>query len=184
MMCFVRLVCCVLQWHHHPIEGPVSLMTCGALAFQGTESLRDRWVIPGICDYDVHMIKLFFKTLRAILGPFMLLWEYLTRPQGVVRTPEDQRVVDRECLNLTLYQFKTCPFCIKVRQEMRRLSLNIATLDAQRPGAARDDLLRGGGEIKVPCLRIREAGGTERWLYESGKIIEYLRNRYTTGALP
>jgi len=130
------------------------------------------------------MIRLFFKTLRVILGPFMLLWEYLTRPKGIVRKPEDQQAVDQACRNLTLYQFKTCPFCIKVRQEMRRLSLPIATLDAQHAGTDRDELLRGGGEIKVPCLRIREEGGAERWLYESGKIIEYLRNRYNTGALP
>lgn len=125
------------------------------------------------------MIKVFFKTLRWILGPFMLLWEYLTRPKGILRTQEDQQAVDRECRNLTLYQFRTCPFCIRVRQEMRSLSLDIATLDAQHPGKHREDLLEGGGEIKVPCLRIKEDTGTERWLYESGKIIEYLRNQFT-----
>lgn len=130
------------------------------------------------------MIKLFFKTLRVILGPFMLLWEYLTRPKGIVRTLADQEAVDRECQYLSLYQFRTCPFCIKVRQEVRRLSLTIATFDAQHPGVNQDDLLRGGGEIKVPCLRIKEKSGTEHWLYESGKIIEYLRQRYDTGALP
>lgn len=130
------------------------------------------------------MIRLFFKALRVILGPFMLLWEMLTRPRGIVRTPEAQQAVDRECRNLSLYQFKTCPFCIKVRQEMRRLSLPIQLRDAQHEGGHRDDLLRGGGEIKVPCLRIQEAGGTEQWLYESGKIIEYLRNRYDQGVRP
>jgi len=130
------------------------------------------------------MIKLFFKTLRVILGPFMLLWEYLTRPKGIVRTREDQQAIDRECQNLTLYQFRTCPFCIKVRQEMRRLSLDICCLDAQTDGIHRDELLHGGGELKVPCLRIAGDTGTQTWLYESGKIIEYLRNRYNQGALP
>ncbi len=130
------------------------------------------------------MIKLFFKTLRLILGPFMLLSEYLTRPSGIVRTPEEQQAIDRECQSLSLYQFRTCPFCIKVRQEMRRLSLNIRCLDAQPQGIHRDALLRGGGEVKVPCLHIKEENGAERWLYESGKIIEYLRNRYNKGALP
>ena len=129
------------------------------------------------------MIKLFFRILRVILGPFMLLWEYLSRPKGVLRTPEHQQAVDRECQSLRLYQFRTCPFCIKVRQEMRRLSLDIVTLDAQPAGAVREELLRGGGEIKVPCLRIKEETGAERWLYESGRIIEYLRHRYDTGAL-
>lgn len=130
------------------------------------------------------LVRTFFKTLRVVLGPFMLLWEYLTRPGGLVRAPEEQQVVDRECQNLVLYQFKTCPFCIRVRQEMRRLSLNIECLDAQPEGIHRDALLRGGGEVKVPCLRIKEENGTERWLFESGKIIEYLRNRYNEGVLP
>lgn len=114
----------------------------------------------------------------------MLIWEYLTRPKGIIRSAEKQRVVERECQNLALYQFKTCPFCIKVRQEMRRLSLNIQCLDAQSEGVHRDALRHGGGEVKVPCLRIKEENGAERWLYESGKIIEYLRNRYNEGALP
>jgi len=130
------------------------------------------------------MIKLFFKTLRLILGPFMLLWEYLTRPSGIVRTLEAQQAIDRDCQGISLYQFRTCPFCIKVRQEMRRLSLNICCLDAQPEGMHRDALLRGGGVVKVPCLRIKEADGAERWLYESGKIIEYLRNRYDKGVFP
>ena len=130
------------------------------------------------------VIRMFFKTLRLILGPFMLLWEYLTRPRGVVRPPEAQQRIDRECQQLTLYQFRTCPFCIKVRQEMRRQSLNIQCLDAQTAGEHRDALLRGGGAIKVPCLRIKGENGAERWLYESGKIIEYLRNQYNKGALP
>lgn len=130
------------------------------------------------------MVRLFFKTLRLILGPFMLLWEYLTRPKGIIRTTEDQQVIDRECRNLTLYQFRTCPFCIRVRQEMRRLSLDIQCRDAQPEGTYRDELLCGGGQVKVPCLRIKEDMGEERWLYESEKVIEYLRNRFNKGALP
>lgn len=130
------------------------------------------------------MIRLFFKALRVILGPFMLLWEMLTRPRGIVRTPEAQQAVDRECRNLSLYQFRTCPFCIKVRQELRRLSLPVQLRDAQPEGRYRDELLRGGGEIKVPCLRIQDDAGTEQWLYESGKIIAYLRNRYDLRAQP
>ncbi|GAB1394229.1 hypothetical protein MASR1M60_23930 [Rhodocyclaceae bacterium] len=142
------------------------------------------FVFPGFAASYHHMIKLFFKILRIILGPFMLLWEYLTRPKGIVRTQDDRQVVDRECRQLSLYQFRTCPFCIKVRQEIRRLSLNIATIDAQHAGSSRDDLLKGGGEIKVPCLRIQEDTGEEQWLYESGRIIEYLRNRYDKGVKP
>jgi glutaredoxin len=125
------------------------------------------------------LVRLFFKVLRVVLGPFMLLWEWLTRPKGIVRTPEAQAEIDRQCRNLVIYQFRTCPFCIKVRQEMRRLSLNIQLLDAQPEGRHRTDLLRGGGRVMVPCLRITDAAGNSEWLYESDKIIDYLRGRFS-----
>jgi len=116
--------------------------------------------------------------LRVLLGPVMLLKEALTRPQGVVRTSAEQASVDAACRGLALYQYKTCPFCIKTRQEMRRLSLDIAKVDAQHAGPARTDLLQGGGQTKVPCLKITDAAGSSRWLYDSEKIIAYLRSRF------
>ncbi len=126
------------------------------------------------------VVRMFFRTLRVVLGPVMLFWEFVTRPTGLVRQPAAQAAVDGQCRNLVLYQFKTCPFCIKVRQEIRRLSLNIERLDAQPEGRNRDELVAGGGQAKVPCLRITDAAGKSEWLYESGQIIEYLRTRFST----
>lgn len=124
------------------------------------------------------IIRSFFKLLRLVLGPFMLLAEFLTRPRGIVRTPAAQAAVDQQCRELALYQYKTCPFCIKVRQEMRRLSLSVETRDAQQQGDNRAALLAGGGQTKVPCLKINDAAGNTQWLYESGEIIAYLRQRF------
>ncbi|MFZ5482621.1 MAG: glutaredoxin family protein [Pseudomonadota bacterium] len=124
------------------------------------------------------MIRAFFLTLRAILGPFLLLKERLTAPTGVVRTPEAQAAVDQACRQLALYQFATCPFCIKVRQELRRLSLNIELRDAQHDPIHRQALLDGGGKAQVPCLAITGANGQTRWLYESSDIIAYLRGQF------
>ena len=123
-------------------------------------------------------IRAFFKTLRAVLGPVMLLKENFTRPKGVVRIQAAQDKVNRQCKSLTLYQYKTCPFCIKVRQEMSRLSLNIERIDAQPEGPHRQALLKGGGQTKVPCLKITDKAGRSQWLYESDKIIAYLRERF------
>lgn len=123
-------------------------------------------------------VRWFFRTLRIVLGPFMLLWERLTRPRGIVRAAAAQAEVERQCRDLVLYEFRTCPFCIKVRQEMRRLALPIERRDAQHPGPHRDALVAGGGKAMVPCLRIAEAGGDVRWLYESGAIIDFLRTRF------
>jgi glutaredoxin len=124
------------------------------------------------------VIRTFFRTLRVVLGPVMLLKERLTQPAGVQRAPAAQAAVDQQCQSLALYQFSTCPFCIKVRQEMRRLSLPIEKRDAQHHTANRDALLQGTGATQVPCLRITEVDGQTRWLKDSAAIVAYLRERF------
>ncbi len=124
-------------------------------------------------------IRLFFKTLRVILGPVMLLKESLNRPKGLFRPPAAQQEVDQQCQSLVLYQYRTCPFCIKVRQEIRRLSLKIHRIDAQHEGCDRQELLQRGGQAKVPCLKITDPAGNSQWLYDSEKIRAYLLGRFS-----
>lgn len=128
------------------------------------------------------VIRAFFQTLRLVLGPVMLLKERLTNPEGVQRDAAAQAAVDQQCQSLALYQFNTCPFCIKVRQEMRRLSLPIEKRDAQHNAANREELLQSSGATKVPCLKITEADGQTRWLQDSNAIVTYLRERFGTSA--
>jgi glutaredoxin len=126
-----------------------------------------------------QLIRHLFRTLRVILGPVMLLKERLSRPTAEQRSIDRQTEVDRQCKDLALYQFQTCPFCIKVRREMHRLSLPIARLDAQRDAQNRTALLQGTGATKVPCLKITEADGSARWLTESSAINAYLHERFS-----
>ncbi len=126
------------------------------------------------------IIRTFFKTLRLVLGPVLLLKERLSHPAGLVRQPALQAQVDQQCRKLTLYQFKTCPFCIKVRQEIRRLSLTIEHRDAQHDVKNREELTQAGGQTKVPCLKITDEAGNSQWMYESDAIIAYLRGRFAT----
>ena len=125
------------------------------------------------------MIRMFFRTLRLVLMPLMLLWAKLATPKGIVRTVEAQQKIDLECGRLALYHFKTCPFCIKVRHEMARLSLPIGLRDAQHDSGHRSDLELGGGKIQTPCLMIRNDNGDVQWLYESNDIIKFLRQRFS-----
>jgi glutathione S-transferase len=108
----------------------------------------------------------------------VLLWEALTRPKGVVRAPALQQAVDQQCQSLALYQFSTCPFCLKVRQEMRRLSLPVERRDAQKNMANRDEMRSAGEAVKVPCLKITDTSGQTQWLHNSGAIINYLQGRF------
>ncbi len=125
-------------------------------------------------------VKFFFRMIRILLHPFMLLWELVTTPTGVVRDVAVQQGVDQQTLSLVLYQFKTCPFCIKVRREINRLSLPIELRDAQKNLQNRADLLQGGGQIKVPCLQIKNEQGNVQWLYESAEINRYLHQRFAS----
>jgi glutaredoxin len=124
-------------------------------------------------------MKLFFRLLRSILGPVMLIKERLSRPQGIVRSASDQARVDAACQQLALYQFGTCPFCIKVRQEMRRLTLNVKLVDAQNSAKDRQELAAQGGSTKVPCLKINKPDGSASWMYESKEIIAYFRREFS-----
>jgi len=121
------------------------------------------------------LIRAFFKTVRAIIGPLMLLADWLTTPRGIQRSESAQQEIDALTANMTLYQFKTCPFCIKVRRSIKRQSLNIELLDAQHNNEHREQLMQGGGQVKVPCLKVIDNEGNTNWLYESNDIIGYLQ---------
>ena len=114
--------------------------------------------------------------VRWLLGRIILTLNFIFTPKKRKRPSGEQAKIDSETELLTLYQYKACPFCVKVRRAMRRQGLNIATLDAKQ-----DDhqqiLVEQGGKAKVPCLRIEENGET-RWMYESSDIISYLDTRF------
>lgn len=124
------------------------------------------------------VIRYFFRLVRLILMPFMIIGEKLTTPKGIERSAEKQNQVEEECKQLALYQFKTCPFCIKVRKNIARLSLPIEKRDAQHNQTYRTELEQGGGRVKVPCLRIAEDDGSATWMYESDDINQYLEKRF------
>ena len=124
------------------------------------------------------IVRYFFRFVRLILTPIMLLSEQLTTPKGVSRDAEEQARVDEATRQLALYQFSACPFCIKVRKEIARLGLNIETRNAQHDAQHRAELEAGGGRIKVPCLKIQQEDGSERWLYESDEIKSWLQERF------
>ena len=116
--------------------------------------------------------------IRWLLGSLILFFNWVFTPRGIKRDAETQATIDAQSAELTLYQYKACPFCVKVRRAMKRRSLNIQTRDAKRCDTSREELVQGGGQLKVPCLQIKNRDGEDRWLYESGDIISYLEDRF------
>jgi glutaredoxin len=108
----------------------------------------------------------------------ILLWDRLMGRRPVRRTPAEQARIDGETRSLALYHFQACPYCRKVRRDVRLLGLDLEMRDIKRDPARRDELVAGGGKKQVPCLRIAEADGDVRWLYESRDITRYLRQRF------
>jgi glutaredoxin len=122
--------------------------------------------------------------IRFILGRLILFFDWAFPPRGVKRDLTQQAQIDLQTNNLTLYQYAACPFCVKVRRAMKRQALKIDTRDVKRVLDAREELLAGGGLLKVPCLRIDDDAGQTQWLYESSDIINYLSERFPTPAQP
>lgn len=123
-------------------------------------------------------MKYFFRIVRSILQPVILLVDRLTRPAWPKRSQAEQLVLDKKTSNLALYQFYACPFCIITRRTMRRLGLNIELRDAQNDPQWQQELIEQGGKRQVPCLRINNEDGKVEWLYESSDIKHYLENQY------
>ena len=113
--------------------------------------------------------------VRWFLGRLVLSWDALTRPKPVRRDASAQAEIDAQTAKYALYQFNACPFCVKVRRQLRRHALSVDLRDARNDPAHRQALIDGGGRLKVPCLRIdRDGGGEPEWLYESDDIIARL----------
>lgn len=125
------------------------------------------------------MMNLIFTPIRFVLGYLIRAIDALTRPKPMVRAPEAQAKVDAETRSLVLYQFVGCPFCVKVRRQIHRLGLRIELKNVEEDPVAEKELLAGGGERQVPCLRITENGNV-RWMYESSDINTYLSQRFGT----
>ncbi|HUH59639.1 MAG TPA: glutathione S-transferase N-terminal domain-containing protein [Candidimonas sp.] len=117
------------------------------------------------------------KALRIGIGQLIVLGDAVTRPRPQQRSAQGQAKVANDAAGLSLYQFHACPFCVKTRRAIHRLNIPIVLHDVKKNTMRREELLAGGGKIKVPCLRIEEQGEA-RWLYESDEIIAHLEQRY------
>ena len=112
--------------------------------------------------------------IRWVLGLIILSLDYITRPKPVIRNKNSQEEINKLTKKMSLYQYKACPFCVKVRRNMRKYSLNIELRDAKGNSLNKKNLKNLGGKLKVPCLRIEKNKDNIQWLYESKEIINYL----------
>ena len=111
--------------------------------------------------------------VRNVLGELIVFFDWLFQPTPLKHSADAQGRLDQQCQSLAVYEFRRCPFCVKVRRHMRRLNLHIERRDIKKNPEYRSELMAGGGKTMVPCLRIESEDGVE-WLYESTDINAYL----------
>ena len=123
-------------------------------------------------------MKWLLRAVRWILGQTIVLIDRLTRPKPLRRSPDEQAEVDKQAAQLALYQFRLCPFCVKVRRTVHRLALPIELRDARNDPKWHRELVEQGGRYQVPCLKIIREDGSVEWLYESDDINAWLEQRF------
>lgn len=117
--------------------------------------------------------------IRKFIGALILFFDKLFSPTGIERDAQKQQEIDDKTEKMSLYQFQACPFCVKVRRQIKRLSLNIKLCDAKNDEQCRQELLKNGGKVKVPCLKIEQDNGEITWMYESSDINQYLEKQFS-----
>ena len=113
--------------------------------------------------------------LRWVIGRIILLLNFIFTPKSPKRAVSVQAEIDQSTQGLSLYQLPACPFCVKVRRAMKRDGLNIELRNINQNEAYREELIREGGQRKVPCLKITDENEKVTWLYESSDVINYLQ---------
>ena len=96
----------------------------------------------------------------------------------IERTAEQQAAVDAQTKSLALYHYDSCPFCVRVRNSIESMGLNIEYRNIQLDRNHRQDLMAGGGKTQVPVLQITHDDGKVQWMYESGDIVNYLEQNF------
>ena len=113
---------------------------------------------------------------RVVFGNMLRVVNYSTLPKPIKRNLEAQQEINKRTDKLALYQFETCPFCIKVTRFMHQNALEIELRNTRKDPNHKRDLVAFGGKYQVPCLRVTQDNNEDNWLYESDEIISHLKN--------
>lgn len=113
--------------------------------------------------------------LRFILKFILIINYKLSLKKPIVRTKEQQNIVDQKLKGHTLYQYQWCPFCVRVRKFIIENCLNVKLFDIKDDDNKKEELKTKGGHLKVPCLKINN-GNDAQYIYESLDILKYLKN--------
>lgn len=118
------------------------------------------------------------KIIKSTFWELFAIANDLTIPKKIHREVEEQEKLDKVASNMVLYQYYSCPYCVKIRRIIHRLNVRIELRDIRKNESYRKELEDKGGKLQVPCLRINNKENLI-WLYESNEIKRFLYNNFT-----
>lgn len=86
--------------------------------------------------------------IRWFVAALILFFEKVFSQKSVLDDADSLAKIDEKTAKLTLFQYKSCPFCVKVSMDMKCLGQIVANKDEKRNDEARGVLL-AGGKLKV-----------------------------------
>ncbi len=102
------------------------------------------------------MIKKILRRIlgRMVFGNILKLINFLTLPKPIKRNSEAQKLINLQTDKVALYQFGTCPFCIKVTRFIHQNSLNIELRNTRKDPDHKTDLVNLGESTKYRALEL------------------------------
>lgn len=117
------------------------------------------------------------KLTKQIKGKALDLVDRLMPVRPQPRSSEQRNLLERESRRMHLYYCRSCASSLSIKRHCERIGLRVVEKDVVRVNAYRNELLNGGGEPRVPCLRVEDEQGV-RWLYSQEAIRNYLNSRF------
>lgn len=118
---------------------------------------------------------------RHLKGKTLSFVDRIMPVKPVPRSVEEQLLLDRESRRMQLYFCPSCPSSVSIKRYCERIGLHVVQKDVERVNAFRNELVNGGGESRVPCLKVENNDG-DSWVYSPEGIMDYLNERFA--ALP
>ncbi len=79
---------------------------------------------------------------------------------------------------LSLYHYRGCYYCERVRRSMKALGISLEERDVVGDREHMQELVEARGRRTVPVLRIEHPEGGSTWLPESKDIVRYLEANF------
>lgn len=116
------------------------------------------------------------KILRFILGRIILFVDFIVPVDSKKHLKKEEKKHFKELTEKwKIYEFKACPFCVRVRRYLKSRGIFIQTINAKNE-QNKEELSSKGGKGKVPCLFYIQ-DEKEYWLYESKSIMSFIEEK-------